>query len=95
MKRAVLEIWPPRVLRERKFKTRSIPFNFKMALSKKHAANKLGKCKQQRVGAKSKEGRSPKLLTVLKRAEGIKRNKSFSKILKKRDRAPERRAANE
>lgn len=94
MKRAVLEIWPPRFLRERKFKTRSIPFNFK-ALSKKHAANKLGKCKQQRVGAKSKEGRSAKLLTVLKRAEGIKRNKSFSKILKKRDRAPERRAANE
>lgn len=53
-----------------------------MALSK-HAANKLWLCKQQTVGAKNKEIRSAKVLTVLKRAEGIKRNKSFFDYIEK------------
>lgn len=62
---------------------------------KKNTVNNLWKCKQQTVGAKRKEIRSAKLLTVLKRAKGIKENKSFFKYIEKKDRAPESQTANE
>lgn len=60
----------------------------------KHGLSIKWKRKQQTVGARRKEIRSAKWLTVLEKAKGIHENESFFKYIEKRDTAPESQPAN-